>query len=105
MCIRDSWKAVHSWTAFLFRTTNDLSNRMLKTSLLLTADITFTTYAPSPTSAFIPRYIQFELEEQQVYVVRISSVNYKPFEKTISIKQENENFLFTLQPASNKLST
>jgi len=49
--------------------------------------------------------VLFELEEQQVYVVRISSVNYKPFEKTITIKQENENFVFTLQPASNKLST
>src|SRR5204863_6620313 len=49
--------------------------------------------------------VLFELEEQQVYVVRISSVNYKPFEKTITIKQENETFLFTLQPASNKLST
>jgi iron complex outermembrane recepter protein len=49
--------------------------------------------------------VSFELEQRQVYIVRISSVNYKPFEKTITIKEQNESFLFSLQPASNKLKT
>ena len=49
--------------------------------------------------------ILIELEQRQVYIIRISSVNYKPFEKTITIKEDNESFLFSLQPASHKLNT
>jgi len=49
--------------------------------------------------------VVLELEQRQAYVVRITSINYKPFEKTITIKAENESFLFTLQSVSNKLNT
>ena len=43
--------------------------------------------------------VSFELE-QQVYRVTVSSVNYKPFEKIITVKKENELFSFMLQPVS-----
>jgi hypothetical protein len=47
----------------------------------------------------------FQVQQGQIYLVRVSSVNYKPFEKTITVKKENETFSFSLQPLSNRLNT
>lgn len=47
----------------------------------------------------------FELQQGQPYLIRISSINYKPFEKAIAIKNSSEVFSFSLQPLSNRLNT
>ena len=46
--------------------------------------------------------VVFQLQQGLVYLVQISSVNYKPFEKTISIKG-NDNFSFKLQALSSSM--
>lgn len=48
--------------------------------------------------------VTFQLEQKQFYLVRISSVNYKPFEKSITVKKANEFFSFSLQPLSKNLN-
>lgn len=46
--------------------------------------------------------VSFQLQQGRPYLVRISSVNYKPFEKSIIVKGDN-SFSFTLQPSANSL--
>ena len=45
----------------------------------------------------------FNLSPNDLYLVRISSVNYSPLEKTVKIGNENTSFRFTLQPLSKSL--
>ncbi|HZH64933.1 MAG TPA: outer membrane beta-barrel protein [Flavisolibacter sp.] len=45
----------------------------------------------------------FNLSPNDLYLVRISSVNYRPLEKTVKIGNENTSFRFTLQPLSKSL--
>ncbi|MGZ3938664.1 MAG: outer membrane beta-barrel protein [Flavisolibacter sp.] len=47
----------------------------------------------------------FHLQLSRSYTFQVSSVNYKSFQRVITIKQQKESFTFTLQPASANLST
>jgi hypothetical protein len=48
--------------------------------------------------------ISFQLVPQHPYIVRVSSVNYRPLERNITVKGDNPIFTFTLEPASKSLS-
>lgn len=48
--------------------------------------------------------IAFTLALNKLYVVEITSVNYAPLQKNITVKGEAPNFRFTLQPQSKSLS-
>lgn len=50
-------------------------------------------------------FVSFQLLQQRPYLVRISSVNYKPFEKNLTITADNPLYTFTLQPSNSSLST
>lgn len=50
-------------------------------------------------------HVLLELQQGQVYLFLVSSVNYKPFEKIITVKKENEVFPFSLQPVPHRLNT
>jgi iron complex outermembrane recepter protein len=47
----------------------------------------------------------FNLQPGQAYFVQVTSVNYKPFQRTITIKQQKETFTFSLQSTTANLST
>jgi hypothetical protein len=49
--------------------------------------------------------VQFQLAENALYVVRISSVAYAPLEKIISVKPGITEFHFALQPVSKEMSS
>lgn len=48
--------------------------------------------------------VVFDLAQNTIYVVRASSVNYEPLEKTINIKPDAASFRFVLQPSSKSLN-
>lgn len=48
--------------------------------------------------------ISFVLQQGHPYLVRVSSVNYKLFEKSITVKGDNSIYTFSLQPSSNSLN-
>jgi hypothetical protein len=47
----------------------------------------------------------FLLVQNHHYLIRISSVNYNPLEKNITVKGENPAFSFVVQPSSNSLTS
>ena len=47
----------------------------------------------------------FRLQQNFAYVIQVSSVNYKPLQKVITVKQQKESFNFTLQATTANLST
>jgi len=49
--------------------------------------------------------VSFQLQQQRPYLIRVSSVNYKPFEKSLTVTADNPLFAFTLQPFYTSLST
>jgi len=49
--------------------------------------------------------VSFQLQQQRRYLIRVSSVNYKPFEKSLTVTADNPLFAFTLQPFYTSLST
>lgn len=48
--------------------------------------------------------VTFGLEPAQLYIVRVSSVNYIPFEKTILVTGEEPSYSFTVEAVSKSLS-
>lgn len=50
-------------------------------------------------------FVSFQLEQQRPYLIEVSSVNYKPFEKKLTVTADNPLYSFTLQAAANSLST
>ena len=49
-------------------------------------------------------FISFVLQQGHPYLIRVSSVNYKPFEQSVTIKGDNTLYTFSLLPSSNSLS-
>ncbi len=47
----------------------------------------------------------FQVAENSLYLVRISSIEYTPLEKTINVKPDARQFRFVLQPASKELNS
>src|SRR5690349_15231679 len=46
----------------------------------------------------------FQLQQGH-YAVQITSVNYKPLEKNVTVKTGDQSFSFSLQPSSSSLNT
>ena len=46
----------------------------------------------------------FHLQQNLAYVIQVSSVNYKPFQRVVTVKQQRESITCTLQTTTNKLS-
>ncbi len=47
----------------------------------------------------------FRLKKGIQYLIRVSSINYQPFEKNITINGNQKNFVFTLEPLPKTLNT
>lgn len=49
--------------------------------------------------------IAFTLQQNNLYIVKVSSVNYAPLQKNITVKGEAPSFRLTMQPAAKELYT